>query len=95
MFTKLVFILVIFVVKGTQHTESCLAHQILTDIQPDHPARIVGLHQLQVLQDPFPVGGVAGAPEREGDNLLSGTSVLTSNTALVAGGITSLLDPEI
>ena len=75
---------VIFVVKRKQVDQSCSVDKIRTDIQSDHPAWVVNLHHLQVLHDAFPVPGVAGAPEREGDNLLTPASPLTSSTAQVA-----------
>ena len=72
----------IFVVERTQPGESCSTHEILTDIQSDHPAGIVNPHCLQIVSDAFPVGRVCGSPEREGDNFLSPTSPLTSNAAM-------------
>ena len=86
---------VIFVLKRKQVDQSCSVDKIRTDIQSDHPAWVVNLNHLQVLHDAFPVPGVAGAPEREGDNLLTPASPLTSSTAQVAWIITPLKPPEI
>ena len=87
----------IFVVERTQPGESCSTHEILTDIQSHHPARIVTLHQLQVVSDASPVTRVAGAPEREGDNFLCPPSPLTSLTThpQLAGIVTALRFQDI